>query len=148
MLIPSWTSIQQRQPPNQPAPSLWYKRQWASSNLLCSEMKTGSSVSNINLPFLFLACPHNFKKCFLSEDKSALHRSLLILVTKRGNVLWGEEVSVHAVNPCEVVNVSSVVEQVAGLIREEVSINHRRQKKVFHSRIWGEVTRDYWGGIL
>lgn len=130
-------SIQQRQPQGQLVPSLWYKQQGVSSHLLCSENKVDSSKMTVfGLQISLLAFNGlSLTNWLLSEDKSALHRSLLILVTKGRNVLCGEEVSVHIINACEVVNVSSVVEQIARLIREEVSINNRRQKQIFHTGI-------------
>ena len=71
------------------------------------------------------------------EQNEASHRSVLIFVAKGGNVFWGEEVTVHVINPRKEVYVGGVLEQVAGLIREEVAIDNRRQKQVLHTRIWG-----------
>ncbi|TNN43548.1 hypothetical protein EYF80_046260 [Liparis tanakae] len=46
------------------------------------------------------------------------------------NVLQGEEVSVHVVDPCEVVDLGGVVEQVERLIGEEVSVNNGNSPKM------------------
>lgn len=51
--------------------------------------------------------------------------------------------SIHVVDPCEVVDVGRIVEQLAGFLRDEVSINHRGKKKEGHARIWNQ-SQKHW----
>lgn len=53
--------------------------------------------------------------------------------------------SVHIVDPCQVVDVGRIVEQLAGFLRDEVSINHRGKLKEGHTRIWNQSpTKKHW----
>ena len=58
-----------------------------------------------------------------------------------GHVQSREEVSVHIIHASDVVNISSVVEQVSGLIWDKVSVDGGCQDQVPHHRGWCRRTQ-------
>lgn len=106
---------------------------YAARSLLRSSLqgaKPGRTLCEL-LPLLDPTEPNQFSDL-------ALHWSRCILATQGRNVLRGEEVSVHIVDPCQVVDVGRIVEQLAGFHRDEVSIDHRGELKEGHTRIWNQ----------
>ena len=64
------------------------------------------------------------------------HRSVQQLRVDGWNIETSEEMSIHVIGSSNVVNSSSIVEQVVRLIGQEVAVNHRRQSQVVHNRVW------------
>lgn len=51
------------------------------------------------------------------------------------NIYTSEDVSVHVVDSSDVVDVSHIVEQVVRLIRQEVTVDNRRQEEVLYEGV-------------
>lgn len=122
-------STVQTQPQHLLVPCPWCKQPEASGRLSCREepgKKLGGSF------------PLNDKTEPSEASDLALHGNRCIFGPNGRNVLAGEEVSIHVVDACQVVNVSRIVEQPTGFRGDEVAINHRGKMKEGHTGIWNQ----------
>lgn len=60
----------------------------------------------------------------------------LVLLVYGGDVNTSKQVTIHTVGPSDVVKLGSVVKELAGVLRDEVSVHHWGQFQHVHHRIW------------
>lgn len=122
---PIQRSTLQTRPQNLLLPCLWCRRPEASWRPPCRGNQVGRSMdgrrSLSHLTWLF---------------KLTVHRDGWVFISQGRDVLRCEAVSIHVVDPGQVVDVGRVVEQLARLVGDEVAVHHRGQLDVSYCWNW------------